>query len=362
MTHADDDTPEARLARWTERDAAIGLAARDRAARARSSLTATGRSRTSASGARSSAQRVAAADVERVRLEHARRQPAGRARSTGERARHGAAVIAGAPARDGRDVRSADGDGLSAAHRSPRLRRRPEHRRERRGRAAQQRVFVVEAVRSVLATAGVPVEVIVVAGRGDAGRGGRRSSSALDGDVRLVDYDAAVQLLRHRQPRRRARRGEHLLLLNDDTEAIVAGWLVSMLDALATPVDGRPVGAVGAKLLFEDGTLQHAGHTYRTSLDHVGFGLPGDARGTRRDPRPSAPGRGRHRGLHAHAVRRVRRGRRLLDGVPRQLQRRRLLHEAARSRAASIVYEPAAVLTTSSPARASPASCPTRSS
>ena len=39
------------------------------------------------------------------------------------------------------------------------------------------------------------------------------------------------------------------------------------------------VGAVGAKLLFEDGTLQHAGHTYRTSLDHVAFGLPGDSAG-----------------------------------------------------------------------------------
>ena len=47
-----------------------------------------------------------------------------------------------------------------------------------------------------------------------------------------------------------------------------------MLDACAPGV-----GAVGAKLLFEDGTLQHAGHTYRTSLDHVGFGLPGDSPG-----------------------------------------------------------------------------------
>jgi hypothetical protein len=60
---------------------------------------------------------------------------------------------------------------------------------------------------------------------------------------------------------------------------VAPGWLAAMLDAAATAVDGRPVGAVGAKLLFEDGTLQHAGHTYRTSLDHVGFGLPGDAAG-----------------------------------------------------------------------------------
>jgi GT2 family glycosyltransferase len=69
--------------------------------------------------------------------------------------------------------------------------------------------------------------------------------------------------------------GRHLLLLNDDTEAIADGWLEAMLDAVAQP----NVGAVGARLLFEDGTLQHAGHTYRTSLDHVGFGMAGDASG-----------------------------------------------------------------------------------
>jgi GT2 family glycosyltransferase len=69
--------------------------------------------------------------------------------------------------------------------------------------------------------------------------------------------------------------GRHLLLLNDDTEAVSPGWLEAMLDAARAP----RVGAVGARLLFEDGTLQHAGHTYRTSLDHVAFGMQGDAPG-----------------------------------------------------------------------------------
>jgi GT2 family glycosyltransferase len=65
-----------------------------------------------------------------------------------------------------------------------------------------------------------------------------------------------------------------LLLLNDDTEVINGDWLTLMIDACAPGV-----GAVGAKLLFEDGTLQHAGHTYRTSLDHVGIGRAGDSLG-----------------------------------------------------------------------------------
>ena len=139
-----------------------------------------------------------------------------------------------------------------------------------------RRVFVVEAVKSVLATTSVAVEVIVVAGRSMPDDVSEQLL-ALGGDraVRRVAYDddfnfsATVNLgAAHAE-------GRHLLLLNDDTEAIADGWLEAMLDAIAP----SNVGAVGARLLFEDGTLQHAGHTYRTSLDHVGFGMPGDAAG-----------------------------------------------------------------------------------
>lgn len=50
-------------------------------------------------------------------------------------------------------------------------------------------------------------------------------------------------------------KGEYLLLLNDDTEVITSDWLESMLE-FAQQTD---VGAVGAKLLFPDGRIQHAG-------------------------------------------------------------------------------------------------------
>jgi GT2 family glycosyltransferase len=139
-----------------------------------------------------------------------------------------------------------------------------------------ERVFVVEAVRSVLVTAGVPVEVLVVAGREmpatviDA-----LLTLGADGSVRIVGYDAEFNFSATVNLGAAHARGEHLLLLNDDTEVISPDWLLRMLDAAA----GERVGAVGARLLFEDGTLQHAGHTYRTSLDHVGFGLPGDSAG-----------------------------------------------------------------------------------
>ena len=52
-------------------------------------------------------------------------------------------------------------------------------------------------------------------------------------------------------------RGEYLCLLNNDTEVIAEGWIETLRMHL-----GRPeVGAVGGKLLYTDGTIQHAGVT-----------------------------------------------------------------------------------------------------
>jgi GT2 family glycosyltransferase len=53
----------------------------------------------------------------------------------------------------------------------------------------------------------------------------------------------------------RAAAGEVLLFLNNDTDVMEPGWLKE----LAGHAMRREVGAVGAKLLFADGTVQHAG-------------------------------------------------------------------------------------------------------
>ena len=49
--------------------------------------------------------------------------------------------------------------------------------------------------------------------------------------------------------------GEYVLLLNDDTEVTDGGWLEEMLGQ----AQRSGVGAVGAKLLYPNGTVQHAG-------------------------------------------------------------------------------------------------------
>jgi hypothetical protein len=53
----------------------------------------------------------------------------------------------------------------------------------------------------------------------------------------------------------RVARGELLLLLNDDTEVIEPRWLERMVGVAQDPT----IGAVGAKLLFEDSRIQHLG-------------------------------------------------------------------------------------------------------
>jgi GT2 family glycosyltransferase/glycosyltransferase involved in cell wall biosynthesis len=66
---------------------------------------------------------------------------------------------------------------------------------------------------------------------------------------------------------------EYVLFLNNDTEVITPNWLSQMVGY--AQMDG--VGAVGARLYFEDGTLQHAGivHGYHEGLvGHAFRGLP----------------------------------------------------------------------------------------
>ena len=58
--------------------------------------------------------------------------------------------------------------------------------------------------------------------------------------------------------------GEYLLLLNNDTEVITPNWLEEMV----MYAQQKRVGCVGAKLLYPDDTIQHAG---------VGFGIGGVA-------------------------------------------------------------------------------------
>jgi GT2 family glycosyltransferase len=76
----------------------------------------------------------------------------------------------------------------------------------------------------------------------------------------------------------RKAQGEYLVLLNNDTAVLHPEWLEEML-GIAQQGD---VGAVGAKLFYSDGTVQHAGAVLGMNdspADHPFNDLPGDAPG-----------------------------------------------------------------------------------
>jgi GT2 family glycosyltransferase len=96
----------------------------------------------------------------------------------------------------------------------------------------------------------------------------------------------AVRVLRHDRPFNYSAinnfaageaRGEALCLLNNDTEVISPDWLEEMMGHLAQP----RVGAVGAKLYYPDGRVQHGGVTVGPGgcANHLHLGLERDAPG-----------------------------------------------------------------------------------
>ena len=73
--------------------------------------------------------------------------------------------------------------------------------------------------------------------------------------VRRVTYSENFNWSRVNNLGARHARGSHLLFLNDDMEVLAPGWLEALLEFSQRD----EIGAVGAKLLFPDGRLQHAG-------------------------------------------------------------------------------------------------------
>ncbi|MCY3020644.1 MAG: glycosyltransferase family 2 protein [Planctomycetota bacterium] len=74
-------------------------------------------------------------------------------------------------------------------------------------------------------------------------------------NVRAVLMDEPFNFARLNNRGAQEAHGEYLLLLNNDIEVIEPGWLGAMLEQAQRP----EVGAVGAKLLYPDGLIQHAG-------------------------------------------------------------------------------------------------------
>ncbi len=101
----------------------------------------------------------------------------------------------------------------------------------------------------------------------------------------VIDMPGAFNWSRFNNAGAAAASGQYLLFLNDDIEANQEGWLQAMLEHAQRP----EVGVVGARLLYPDGKVQHAGqylamtharHAFRfaSGEDHGPFGLARVAR------------------------------------------------------------------------------------
>lgn len=73
--------------------------------------------------------------------------------------------------------------------------------------------------------------------------------------TRVIHYDAPFNYAAINNTAVAASAGELVLLLNNDTEVITPGWLEEMVGLALRP----QIGAVGAKLRYSDGSIQHGG-------------------------------------------------------------------------------------------------------
>jgi GT2 family glycosyltransferase len=101
--------------------------------------------------------------------------------------------------------------------------------------------------------------------------------------ISLVSYDPPFNFARKCNIGAQSASGDVILFLNDDTICIDSGALLE----LAGTAMIKEVGAVGAKLLFENESIQHAGYILREGFvghayikDNDGFGPFGDLEST----------------------------------------------------------------------------------
>lgn len=129
-----------------------------------------------------------------------------------------------------------------------------------------------------LAASAPDAEVVVVDnGSGEETRGLLQAWAAgagegPGGNRRLVRLDANAGFARGCNAGAGRAAGDVLVFLNNDT-FVLEGWLAGLLRPLAEP----DVAIAGSRLLYPDGTLQHAGVAFDPAgPHHVFVGLPGD--------------------------------------------------------------------------------------
>jgi GT2 family glycosyltransferase len=137
--------------------------------------------------------------------------------------------------------------------------------------------LVAHCVASIVALSTYRDYEIVVVADTDTPSGVGDHLAALGGDrLRVVPYDRPFNFSDKINTGALAGRGEHVLLLNDDMEIVTPDWIERLVMYSSFP----GIGAVGARLLYGDGRLQHVGVILGHALPgHLYRGYRGDSGG-----------------------------------------------------------------------------------
>ncbi|MGN6258488.1 MAG: glycosyltransferase family 2 protein [Solirubrobacterales bacterium] len=141
----------------------------------------------------------------------------------------------------------------------------------------QQVVLVGHCVRSIVERSTYEnYEIVVVADDSTPQAVIEELKAAAGARLRLVPYGGKFNFSKKINAGAVRSEGEHLLLLNDDVEVATPNWIERMVMHSAMP----GIGAVGGRLLLEDGRLQHAGVGFEGGLPgHPYYGYPNDGPG-----------------------------------------------------------------------------------
>ena len=121
--------------------------------------------------------------------------------------------------------------------------------------------FLHRCIESIISKTRYPAYEILVVDNGSDDVNARRYLDAIReqnnnaGQIRVVDYPEPFNFSAMNNRAVQQARGDYVLMLNNDTAVLHDDWLDEMMSHALRP----EVGIVGAKLLYPDGRIQHAG-------------------------------------------------------------------------------------------------------